>query len=129
LVNVNSSVPTQQIQLYGSGIPAVTGEELDFGRVVVGRWKDLTLTITNNGGSPKRGVLRVPAPFSCLADDVPAVCVYDIPPLGGTNTFTIRFTPPSVGPFFGNATLLAPPFSTFPLSGVGHMPYIKCKEI
>jgi hypothetical protein len=129
LVNVTSNVPTQEVKLYGAGLPAVIGTGLEFGKVIVGEWKDLTLTITNRGGSPVLGVLRVPEPFSCIIGNVPATCAYDIPALRRTNTFTIRLTPPSVGRFLDNADLLAPPFTTFPLSGVGYTPFIRFKEI
>jgi hypothetical protein len=129
LVDVTSSVPKQQVWLYGSGVPAITGMELDFGRVIVSKWKDLPLTITNNGKSAVGGILRVSAPFSCVTGGVPRICTYNIPGFGGTNTFIIRFTPPDVGPFLGNATLFSSPFTAFSLSGEGYMPFIKFREI
>jgi hypothetical protein len=129
LVDVTSSVPKQQVWLYGSGVPAITGMGLDFGRVIVSKWKDLPLTITNNGKSTVGGILRVSAPFSCVTGGVPRICTYNIPGFGGTNTFIIRFTPPDVGPFLGNATLFSSPFTAFSLSGEGYMPFIKFREI
>jgi hypothetical protein len=114
-INVTSNVPTQTIQVWGTGVPPVSGNSIDFGRVPVLTDKDLPLTVTNNGAALVFGTLVVPGPFTCIASSAGMtgpLCNYSIPP-GGTNTFTMRFTPPAVGTFSGNATLSGDPSSVF----------------
>jgi hypothetical protein len=110
----------------------ITGNSLDFGRVLVNTNKEMTLTITNNSGTAMSGTLNVPAPFTCVASldagMTGSTCNYNLAPLGGTNRMTIRFTPPSVGGFSGNASLSGNPALTFGLTGIGYSQTIKFIE-
>jgi hypothetical protein len=129
-INVTSNVPAQTILVWGTGVPPVSGASLDFGRVPITKFKELTLTITNNGASPVSGTLTVPAPFTCVASSAGmsgALCNYNLA-AGGSNTMTMRFAPLIIGTFTGTASLSGDPTSTFGLTGVGYTAAIQIRE-
>jgi hypothetical protein len=98
----------------------VSQTSLDFGSVIVGQSKDLTLTIRNIGASPltvnsltsDNSQFSVPTPTAPLT----------LPP-GGQQTVTVHFTPNAVGPQGGRLTITstdpARPSIVVFLSGVG----------
>jgi hypothetical protein len=101
----------------------VSQTSLDFGSVLVGQSKDLTLTIRNIGTGP----LTINALTSNNSQfGVPAPAApFTIPP-GGQQTVTVRFTPSTVGPQGGLLTISSsdparPSIDVF-LSGVGVVP-------
>lgn len=104
-------------------LPITISGGLDFGKVVVSKWKELDLTITNIG-TASLGVsgLNIPAPYTCVS-----TCTLDLGP-GVPNVVRIRFTPPTVGDFPATASLTAYPSITFSLVGTGVNPFFKIRE-
>jgi len=95
--------PTLTIPLHGTGVVpdiAVTPLDLVFGNVLVGTTKDLATTVKNEGTADL--ALGTIGPFSALFSRVtgPGICT-DGQTLHPTEScaVTIRFTPPSPGPF------------------------------
>lgn len=121
--------------VFGNGVYLVSGSGasnpgnvgsgvLNFGSVVVGRTKDLVLTIQNNGsvdlGSDN---LSFPFPvYTCVLG-----CPFNLPPGASVNA-TIRFTPSAVASYNGDAYLTAHPSVTFMFTGRGVGAQFKFKE-
>ncbi len=99
----------------GNGIVPVSGPGLNFGNVVVGKTKNLLLTITNSGsGDLGSNNLNFPYPvFTCLSG-----CPFNLPPNSSVNV-TIRFAPTATTTYNGNASLQNYPSVTFPFTGAG----------
>ena len=110
--------------VFGNGVYLVSSSGLNFGNVVIGKTKDLVLTIQNNGsldlGSDN---LSFPFPvYTCVFG-----CPFNLPPGASVNA-TIRFTPTAVAVYNGNAYLTAHPSVTFPFTGNGVTASFKFKD-
>ena len=121
----NTTPPSSLLRtVLGNAIIPVFGNGLSFGNVVVGRYRELTLTFSN-AGSVDLGMDTVVMPFpeyTCIPS-----CVADLSP-GFVNNITIRFTPTAVQTYNGDAYLENNPTVTFPFTGAGVLGAFQFKD-
>jgi hypothetical protein len=138
-----NNAPQQIVSVWGVGIntPAgiVPGAPLDFGRVIVGKTKSITINILNNDslgrsfGATTISVLGGPAgTFTCTAG-----CGVVPFPFGATHPVTLTFTPTVVADypaasgivlFFDNDPEPAIDNIALPITGKAVRPLIQYKE-
>jgi hypothetical protein len=104
IVMVNSNGGNIPVTVSGMVIPviAINPGPLDFGDVILTKFKDLPLTINNQSDTifVPAGSLIVAAPFSCVTS-----CDYGIIPPGGQAVIMMRFTPTVEGVISKDGTL------------------------
>jgi hypothetical protein len=120
----NSNGGTKNIDVFATIVPVLTINPgpLDFGDVIVTKFKDLPLTITNtsSGVDVPRGNITVAAPYSCVPSGTS--CSYDPINRGESVQVMIRFTPTVVSnrqTGTGNLSPGAPQDNTADLIGNG----------
>jgi hypothetical protein len=101
---ISSNGGTQLVTINADIIPMITINPgpLDFGNVILGKFKDLPLVIRNHSttASVPEGNLILTAPFTCATS-----CHYnDIPP-GGSAVITVRYAPTVLGQVIKSGTL------------------------
>jgi hypothetical protein len=90
---------------------------IDFGQVIVGRAKDMTLTVQNAGGGTLTGTASADAPFKIAAGSPFNVAA------GQRQAVTVRFRPTMPGTVISNASFTSNGGTASPaLSGVGVQP-------
>ncbi|MGC1450281.1 MAG: choice-of-anchor D domain-containing protein [Candidatus Sulfotelmatobacter sp.] len=125
-VTSNASNPTLTIPLSGTGVALGTlGSNLtslSFGSVIVGSKQSLSETVTNTGGSTvtisQVGISGTGFSLSGITAPITLTA-------GQSATFSVTFTPPSVGSVNGNLTITSTasnPDLTVSLSGTGIAP-------
>lgn len=122
----NASNPTLAIPLSGTGLaPGALGANptsLGFGSVTVGNKQSLSETVTNTGGVSVTisSATISGSGFSMSGITTPVTLI-----AGQSTTFTVSFTPASVGSVTGNVTFTSNgsnPTLTIPLAGIGIAP-------
>lgn len=110
--------------LNGTALTLTVTGALDFDKVMVGKMKPLTLTVSNPSSVTDlgSGVFQTTAPFSCIHQ-----CTYHLAP-NTSHTFTIAFNPTVTGAVAAVGTLSTVSGSSFVLSGTGVSPSIKYSE-
>jgi hypothetical protein len=98
---------------------SVSPSSLDFGPVPVNTSKDLTLTVTNTGGSTLTGSATTTAPFN-----LPSGAAFSLT-AGQSQDITVRFSPTSAGTFVSNVTFTSNGGTASPVvRGTGAVPHI-----
>ena len=124
LTGTNTAPPSSATkQVLGNGVLPISGSGLNFGNVVVGRSKDLILTITNNDSSDLVDNIVMPfAVYTCSPN-----CLVNIP-AGSSQDVIIHFVPTAVQRYDGDAYLENKPSVTFSFLGAGVSGTIKVKD-
>jgi len=91
----------------------VTPASQDFGTVTVNSSADKTFTVTNAGTGTLTGQATAPAPFSIVSGGAYSLAA------GQTQVVTVRFSPTTVGTFFGNVTFTGGAGASRTLNGTG----------
>jgi hypothetical protein len=104
IVMVNSNGGNIPVTVSGMVIPVISINPgpLDFGDVILTKFKDLPLTINNNSGmiTVPQGNIILAAPFSCVTS-----CHYDPILPGDKAVIMIRYAPTVLGPVSKDGTL------------------------
>lgn len=124
LTGTNTSPPSSATkQVLGNGVLPISGSGLNFGNVVVGRSKDLILTITNSGASAFVDTIVMPfAVYTCSPN-----CLVNIP-AGDSQDVIIHFVPTAVQRYDGTAYLQNNPSVTFSFLGAGVSPSFNVRD-
>ncbi len=96
-----------------AGQLAVEPGNLDFGRVPVGSYADLPITVKNTGGTSISGTASATAPFSVISGGSYAIAG------GGTSTITVRYRPTTTAESNGTLTLTGGQGLKVPVTGTG----------
>jgi hypothetical protein len=122
----NTQSSSVAASVWGEGVAPISilPSSIDFGRVLVSKWKERTVIVTNTG-SVDLGTtgINIPAPFACMSG-----CTLDLSP-AVVNTVTIKFSPLAAGIFSETGSLVAFPAVTFSLIGEGVTPSFNFIEI
>ena len=127
--------PIKVVRVHGTGsfrsIIKILGGGTDFGKVAVGKTKDLDIEIRNDGTVDfGTGTVALTGPFSCIASDrgmTGSLCNYNLP-AGGSTILTIRFSPVAVGDTSGLVSMSGLPIANFLVTGTGVAQSVKFIE-
>ena len=130
----NASNGTQLVNVFGNGVLEpildLRAADTNFGKVVIGKFKEKTFTIGNSGTSDLgSGTFVVTGPFTCVnpVDAGDGLCHYSIT-AGGSAVITIRFSPLVTGLVSGSVSLSGVPAARFTVTGTGVSPTIRIIE-
>lgn len=121
------------------GATSFNSTDANFGRVLIkaGNYKEQNVVITNNGSvAIPAGTISFAGTAGGMFTCVPPTpmngsgqCTYpDVPPNGGTVSFTIRFTPTSPGVKTDKIKFSGSANAKVTITGIGVVPSVKFKE-
>jgi hypothetical protein len=116
--NSRGTLASWDLGAYASGgtatpVLVLSSNQLDFGAVTIGTFKDLSVTVTNNGAGTLSGAVTVSTPFSVISGGSYSLTASQ------SQTVIIRYSPTATVTNTGSASLTGGNGGSIALSGSG----------